>query len=51
MKLKEEIKTPERCGPRHVAFNGNSNVVYVVGELDSTVLVYSVDKDSLKIKF
>src|SRR5216684_3673134 len=30
-------------GPRHVAFSGNGNFMYVLGELDSTVTVFAND--------
>lgn len=40
-----EIEVPERAGPRHLTFGKNHPNMYVVNELDSTVLVYSYSED------
>jgi 6-phosphogluconolactonase len=36
------------AGPRHVALSADEKFMYVLGELDSTVTVFSNDKDSFK---
>ena len=43
-----EIKTPKGSGPRHVTFDQNNQMLYVVNELNSTVLVYSYNEDATK---
>ena len=32
------VKLPEKCGPRHIAFNAKSGKAYVCGERDSTII-------------
>ena len=39
--LIEEIEAPEGSGPRHIAFHPSLNIVYVVNELNSSILTYS----------
>ena len=41
MNLQFKVKTPEGSGVRHLAFSGNSNLMYAVTELHSTVCVYT----------
>jgi 6-phosphogluconolactonase len=41
---------PEGTGPRHFVFNESGSVLYVIGELGSTVSVFNVDeKEGLKL--
>lgn len=46
----QEIDTPSNSGPRHLAFHPFLNMLYVVNEFDSTVLVYSYDAPLKVIK-
>ncbi len=46
---KGETKTPEGAGPRHAAFHPNGRMLYVTGELDSTLLAFSVSDDGLQL--
>lgn len=39
------VKVNPGAGPRHLAFHPNSNFVYVIHELESTVSVFSYDPD------
>lgn len=44
-----ETKTPEGAGPRHAVFHPNGRMLYVTGELDSTLLAFSVSADGLRL--
>lgn len=45
------IKAPKYSGPRHMCFNEEGDTIYVVGELNSNVLIFSIDKESRKIEY
>ncbi len=42
--LVDRVKTPSGAGPRHFAFGKDGRFAYVNGELDNTVVAYSVDE-------
>lgn len=44
----EYIQTHPGSGPRHIAVNKNQEKIYVIGELDASVLVYSYKNNKLK---
>ena len=41
------VRTPQGCGPRHMAFSADGRFGYLCGELDNHVLVYRVGNDTL----
>ncbi|MEK5036665.1 lactonase family protein [Sporosarcina sp. FSL K6-3457] len=41
----EEILTGDRTGPRHISFHPTLSRVYVINELDSSILTYSYNED------
>lgn len=44
-----ETRMPEGAGPRHAVFHPNGRMLYVTGELDSTLLAFSVSDDGLRL--
>ena len=44
-----ETETPAGAGPRHAVFHPNGRMLYVTGELDSTLLAFSVSDDGLDL--
>ena len=38
-----KVRTAPGAGPRHVAFNADGTILYVVNELDATISVYAYD--------
>lgn len=46
----EETLTGDQTGPRHVAFHPTLPRVYVINELDSSILVYSYNEDGSNLK-
>jgi 6-phosphogluconolactonase len=38
------VRTPDGCGPRHLAFHPSEPVLYVNGELDGTVRSFALDR-------
>jgi 6-phosphogluconolactonase len=42
-----ETATPAGAGPRHAVFHPNGRMLYVTGELDSSLASYSVDESGL----
>lgn len=39
----QTVDVPQNSGPRHIAFHPHGNVLYVVSEFRSTILVYAYD--------
>lgn len=37
-------------GPSHIAFNENVDTMYSVGELNSRILIFSLDKETRKLE-
>jgi len=46
----EETLTGDQTGPRHVAFHPTLARVYVINELDSSILIYSYSEDEGSLK-
>lgn len=46
----EEVLTGDQTGPRHVAFHPTLLRLYVINELDSSILVYSYNEDGGGLK-
>jgi 6-phosphogluconolactonase (cycloisomerase 2 family) len=44
-----ETETPDGAGPRHAVFHPNGRMLYVTGELQSSLLTYTVDEDGLRL--
>jgi 6-phosphogluconolactonase len=44
------VRTPSRCGPRHLAFHPRGNVLYVNGELDGSVRSYALDSQTGRLE-
>lgn len=38
-----QAKTAPGAGPRHVAFNADATLLYVIGELDATITIFTYD--------
>lgn len=43
LELVSEVSTAPGAGPRHVAFNPDGTILYVLNELDATIVAYAYD--------
>jgi 6-phosphogluconolactonase (cycloisomerase 2 family) len=46
IRLAQQVRLPPGCGPRHCVFHPSRPLVYVCGELDSTLLTLRYDADA-----